>query len=407
MTDTMAKVASGAGRTPIEIGFTIYSVTNIDPVSQSYDADLKIFCRWHDGGMARDPDMVSLAQDGCFSNGAVLPRDANGRWPHYIVKEIDAALVEHSRPHYQFANASDVSAVEGTLVTYLSPNDKPGFVRSEERFRGTFFQQMELRAFPFHAQTLKINLRLPRRSDAGRMFVQFHNSVGPQIEMKDWVRLSEWIRYAPEANTYTDSKGRARYTISIPLVRRYQYYVWSILLVMCGVSFLAFVSFAINADDLPGRSSHVLTLLLTAVAFKLVISDILPKVSYWTILDIYVNCMFFMMLVIAVENGMVGLVASRAPHLFEEFELPLEVGTAALVITAWAAFHVWFVCYIVATRRSETQHLANKLTGSEATAALHEKRRVEWQQHSAGYEPLGAGEPKLLGDANGEPLLRA
>ena len=280
VTKTMAKLAKGVGRNPIEIGFTIYSLTDVDPVEQTFNADLKVFCRWHDGGMEQDPDMIALRTKGAFANGQVFERDEDGRFPHYVVKDIDYEIVEQSAPHYHFANASDVEVVEGTHVVYLSPNDKPGFVRSEQRYRGSFFQMMQLAAFPFDAQTLKMAIRLPRRSDSGRTFVQFHHSRGPQVEMKDWVRLAEWYRYEPSATTSVDSKGRAKYTISVPLVRKYDYYVWSILGVIGSISFLSFVSFAINADDLPGRSSLVVTLLLTAVAFKLVISDVLPKVSY-------------------------------------------------------------------------------------------------------------------------------
>ena len=138
----------------------------------------------------------------------MFDKDATGRFPPFVVKEIDPELVDHSRPKYNFTNAMDVDPVEGTLVVFLSPNDASGWVRSEERWRGTFFQVMQLAAFPFDAQTLQLSLRLPRRIDYGRSFVQFHNSVGPQVEMKDWVRLAEWRRYEPTAETSTDSKGR-------------------------------------------------------------------------------------------------------------------------------------------------------------------------------------------------------
>ena len=362
----MLKLANGIGRSPVEIGFTIYSVTNIDPVAQSFKCDLKIFCRWHDGGMEHDCDMVALRETGKLANGVAFERDAHGRFPHYVVKEIDPDLVRLSIPEHQFTNAMDVSAVEGTHTVYLSPNDKPGYVRSERRYHGDFFQFMRLNAFPFDAQTLKVSLRLPKRTDAGRSFIQFHNSVGPQQEMKDWVRLAEWLRYEPRAQTSIDSKGRAKYIIEIPLVRRYDYYVWSILAVISSISFLAFVSFAINADDLPGRSSLVVTLLLTAVAFKLVISEILPKVSYWTLLDYYINASFLMLLIIALENGAVGIIANRAPQTFVEYELLIEGGTALSVFALWAIFHVWFIGNAIFTRRQETKGLDGLKLASEA-----------------------------------------
>lgn len=319
----------------------------------------------------------------------MFDKDATGRFPPFVVKEIDPELVDHSRPKYNFTNAMDVDPVEGTLVVFLSPNDASGWVRSEERWRGTFFQVMQLAAFPFDAQTLQLSLRLPRRIDFGRSFVQFHNSVGPQVEMKDWVRLAEWLRYEPTAETSTDSKGRAKYTIKIPLVRRYEYYVWSILGIIASISFLAFVSFAINADDLPGRSSLVVTLLLTMVAFKLVISDILPKVSYWTCLDYYINACFGMLLIIAVENGFVGLVANRAPHLFEQYGHQIEIATAAVVFALWAAFHLWFIGWVFIVRRRETAHLAGLHKASEAAQARYiMEKEAQAQRRSASSSRL-------------------
>lgn len=112
ITNSMQKLATGVGRNHIEVGFTIYSVTKIDPVEQSFMCDLKIFCRWHDGGMEADPDMKSLREHGRFANGAVFEKDASGRFPPFVVKEIDPELVEHSRPKYNFTNAMDVEAVE-------------------------------------------------------------------------------------------------------------------------------------------------------------------------------------------------------------------------------------------------------------------------------------------------------
>ena len=331
----------------------------------------------------------------------MFDKDATGRFPPFVVKEIDPELVDHSRPKYNFTNAMDVDPVEGTLVVFLSPNDASGWVRSEERWRGTFFQVMQLAAFPFDAQTLQLSLRLPRRIDYGRSFVQFHNSVGPQVEMKDWVRLAEWRRYEPTAETSTDSKGRlqcaeliwlaawlGRDTIKIPLVRRYEYYVWSILGVIASISFLAFVSFAINADDLPGRSSLVVTLLLTMVAFKLVISDILPKVSYWTCLDYYINACFGMLLIIAVENGCVGLVANRAPHLFEQYGDLIEIATAAAVFALWAVFHLWFIGWVFIMRRRETAHLAGLHMASEAAQARYLMEKEAQRNRSASSSRL-------------------
>ena len=46
-------------------------------------------------------------------------------------------------------------------------------IHTNTRMHTSFHQVMQLAAFPFDAQTLQLSLRLPRRIDCGRSFVQF------------------------------------------------------------------------------------------------------------------------------------------------------------------------------------------------------------------------------------------
>ena len=105
--------------------------------------------RWHCAAMEADPDMVALRASAtlvrfffvcCFcllaspplqANGAKMERDASGHFPPFVVKEVDVALVEKTRPGVSFANVAGVE--EGPLTVFLSPNDEPGWVRSEQR----------------------------------------------------------------------------------------------------------------------------------------------------------------------------------------------------------------------------------------------------------------------------------
>jgi len=50
------------------------------------------------------------------------------------------------------------------------------------------------------------------------------------------------------------------------------------------------LSYSAEIDDLGTRIGTCLTLLLTNVAFKIVISDFLPRISYSTLLDLLVMC---------------------------------------------------------------------------------------------------------------------
>ena len=86
-------------------------------------------------------------------------------------------------------------------------------------------------------------------------------------------------------------------------------FTWNVLAVMGMISTLSLGVFGVPAsygDCLATRSSIVLTLLLTAIAFKFVFADALPKVSYQTVLDGYMNTCFFFLASVFVENALIS-----------------------------------------------------------------------------------------------------
>ena len=71
---------------------------------------------------------------------------------------------------------------------------------------------------------------------------------------------------------------------------------------------LGLTVFGIGTNDLGARSQVSLTLLLTAVAYKFVIQETLPKVSYATMLDLYINFCFAFLFCINLANGIVSII---------------------------------------------------------------------------------------------------
>jgi len=64
---------------------------------------------------------------------------------------------------------------------------------------------------------------------------------------------------------------------------------------------LAFSVYSLDHVFLADRLNTVLTMVLTAVAFKWVVTSMLPKVSYQTFLDRYVLWSFFVLSLIALQ----------------------------------------------------------------------------------------------------------
>jgi len=71
---------------------------------------------------------------------------------------------------------------------------------------------------------------------------------------------------------------------------------------MIVINGLALGAFAVPRSDTADRMSVSMTMVLTAVAFKLQIADSLPDLSYLTLLDGWVLASFLFIAAVAVEN---------------------------------------------------------------------------------------------------------
>ena len=59
-------------------------------------------------------------------------------------------------------------------------------------------------------------------------------------------------RYEPHGTAELDSKGRAKYTITLPMLRRHQFYVTNVMAIMSAICFLAFTAFAMPTEEFEG-----------------------------------------------------------------------------------------------------------------------------------------------------------
>lgn len=373
-------------RNPLDIGFTIYSVSEINPVEQTFNADIKVKVRWHDTTLEADPDMISLRSNSTMA-GVLMRKLDNGKFPDVVVKVVDPALAGTFRPRYEFANAKSTEPSEDDMM-YLSPNDPPGWVRWEKRFNVTFNQQFDVQEFPFDLQKLQIIIRLPDRMDRGRLFREWESpDTGKLQEMKSWVKLSEWTRYETISKCEVDSKRRGKFVIEIPLERKPEYYVKNVMAVMVCICLSSFAAFAIDSTDLASRLSVVFTMLLTAVAFKIVIADALPKVGYSTVLDIHLDGLFAFMMFVTIEN-----VVSSSLHRFEympedynDTYLDFMIGLGFIV--AFVVFHVCFLVRVMVAKRAKQHQLEGLMRASDAEALYKEKEKKK-ALAEYGYAPL-------------------
>lgn len=169
------------------------------------------------------------------------------------------------------------------------------------------------------------------------------NVISPSIVQSSNFMLDNVWTLQPvavfEAGVSHASQSRSGTSRPLAIVKLYidrksQYYLVNIALPMALICALSFSSYGIDPNDLPARLSVTLTLVLTAVAYKFVLAQSIPAVSYLTTLDKYVLCQLGFLCVAALEN-VVSAHAGESHNGIYVFQ--------GLIAGAWVLFHVF--CY--------------------------------------------------------------
>ena len=147
--------------------------------------------------------------------------------------------------------------------------------------------------------------------------VQYH---GGALEMAEW-RLCE---------PRTQRHSTVHSTVSVVVRRAHEYYVYNICTLLGGVSALSTLAFTCDLRANGERLGVNVTLLLTAIAFKQLISEQLPKISYLTLLDRWMLCCLLVLFL--------ATIACVLPSAFpDEAAPPLRTALSTTAAAAAAA----------------------------------------------------------------------
>lgn len=207
-------------------------------------------------------------------------------------------------------------AIENSVELYNHDTYKPkvtvGNGRVDVRWliRGEFGESLELQDFPFDTQELKITIKvgLPCRKD--KPLHKFTDVGKSKVILNVFPLVNTWEPPRNVTLDYSLSDKRRNFlkdrfpllTVTVTVTRFPWYHLWNISLPLGSIVVMSWSSFTIDAADKAGRLSASLTLVLTAVAYKYIVAQMVPHISYNTLLDKYIlTCWLFLFLVV-IEN---------------------------------------------------------------------------------------------------------
>eukprot|EP00656_Telonema_subtile_P012160 TRINITY_DN16105_c0_g2_i1.p1 TRINITY_DN16105_c0_g2~~TRINITY_DN16105_c0_g2_i1.p1 ORF type:complete len:330 (-),score=77.62 TRINITY_DN16105_c0_g2_i1:192-1181(-) len=269
---------------------------DIHPAEECFTVKLRLYLLW-------EPDFNS-SKYAPFQK-YIQKAAARGSYVGLSTQQSEEFVAAVPTPDVRFFNAIHVDKVEEVPSIRLYAGAHCA-VMSDQLFVLTCRQHYPLQSFPFDLQDLVIELRQDNnrswdKFDLRVCCVQFHKSA---------LQLAEWSLYEPVLDR-TDHKATS---IQLQLLRKPMHYLIDVLGFILALSVLGFVVFFLPEDQVAERVEVVLTLLLTAVAFKMVIGDTIPKVNYQTILDVFVLLNMFFLFVLAFVCAFASLKHKQQPE---------------------------------------------------------------------------------------------
>ncbi|ESO87576.1 hypothetical protein LOTGIDRAFT_166456 [Lottia gigantea] len=304
-------------------------IGEIDTVQESYQADVIVQAKWRE--MSLD---------------------------HSTFKDLDVITSPNLwKPKLQIQNI--MKDGKSRISTEVEFNEKrEAFIIESRRIHGIFSEHLELYNFPFDIQDLSLLITSELR-DTEIILLEDERQlsrINPLgfVDVQEW-KLREFIKTTKDVNTFHEiffrKKKYPTLTFNFAAVRRPGFFIWNIMFIMALITSLSLTTFAVNTSLPQHRLQMTFTLLLTAVAFKFVVAQSLPKIPYLTYLDIHILGCMIMLYLVCVWHGIVTLMGSLTI-------LPtLDIVAVVVFGLIFISFHVIFGIIVYFTTRARMKEI--------------------------------------------------
>ncbi|ELU17487.1 hypothetical protein CAPTEDRAFT_215265 [Capitella teleta] len=302
----------------VELRVVFLKIGEIDTLKEQYSADTFIQAKWRESSLdGRTSEELKRIDLECFWNPLLF---------------IENVLSETK---------------EATWLAAMANSKGEVYVLERRRVRGVFMENLELNDFPLDVQDLTVTIT-SERPDTEIDIIPDENemsgiNVQTFVDQQEW-RLHEHIEVSKKVMTQEySSSNRCHPALSVTCraARRPGYFYWNVFLVMFFISALSFATFAVSPELPQNRLQLSFTLLLTSVAFKFVINQSLPKISYLTYMDKYVLLSLVILCTVCVWHAIVTLFARNGVMFLITLEHDVFIAFCVIYIGCHGVFIFW------------------------------------------------------------------
>ena len=238
----------------VKIGLLLTDMTEVNGSEQSFSADVFVVATWQDPELAGGSDQIrTLSLDDVW---------------HPTLLIYNRRSVTESMPQ-------EVMVRPDGIVTYA------------QRYTGDFSAPMNLREFPRDRQEFFVWLVAPTRVGANVTLVPDTSIVALRTEhlsISDW-KVGEASLTMEEFQVAPGAPMNPGIKLTFPASRRVTYYMIQVLIPLVAIVMMAYAVFWVAPSVVPTRVGVVVTTMLTLIAYRFMLANLVPRLSYLSRLD--------------------------------------------------------------------------------------------------------------------------
>ena len=276
------------GPVVVQASFHLQDVDGIDDEAEVFGFTGVLELAWRDSRQAFDPAQVGTAEK-VFQG-------------EYQVYEVHCAWY----PQIVLVNESELFDTSAVLQR-VKPD---GSTTMSMKVNAVAEANLNLRRYPFDRQTVEARfevLGFDNREIILQPLPAFIAHDGSPIRIPEWtltgVNVSVRDREAPNADGLSNSSVLV---LSMDVRRQSQFMMRLVIIPLVLIVVMSWSVFWMDRSSLGDRISISFVGILTAVAYQIVVGDILPQIAYITWIDAFLNFSFWLMCCTVVVNLVVG-----------------------------------------------------------------------------------------------------
>ncbi|HUU25055.1 MAG TPA: hypothetical protein VMW68_05760 [Methyloceanibacter sp.] len=283
------------GPVVVQASFEFQDIDEISEENETFEFTGVLTLRWQDKRQAFDPAVVGVSEK--IYQGDYQFNELSPSWYPQVI----------------LVNSSESFEQQGVVLRVLPDGTQTLMVKLTAVAKTEF----NLRRYPFDAQRLEAVFEILGFDDSEVVLAvdsKVPVSAG-RVWVPQWTITGIGMSIRDQAASYAGGRDvESALVTSVDVQRKYFYVTRLVILPLIVIVLLSFSVFWMDRASLGDRISVSFIGILTAVAYQVVMNDILPRIAYPTWINGFLNVSFLLMVGTVIINLAVGGLDQRGRH---------------------------------------------------------------------------------------------